>query len=77
MTDNLAIKIQEIQRLKAEVEQKNINKEPTLSKQKSSSSLVSPAKSTSEDTSGLIEKLKKQNKDLEEAVNITLFRTNC
>ena len=54
ISDNLVIKIQEIERLKAEAEEKNTHLEPTLTKQKSSSSLVSPQKSLSDDTTGLI-----------------------
>lgn len=75
ISDNLQIKVQELERLKAEAEEKMRSLEPTLTKQKSSSNLVSPNK-VSEDSSGLIEKLKKQNKDLEEVVQHCLCRTS-
>jgi hypothetical protein len=66
ISDNLNIKQQEIERLKAEIDEKSRSlAEPTLRKEKSSASLTSPQKTRETDDNLLIEKLKKQNKDLE------------
>ncbi len=70
------MKIQEIERMRFEIDEKGRVTEPALIKPKSSTTIQSPQKISSEDSSGLIEKLKKQNKDLEEAVNVILFRIN-
>ena len=55
--------MQEIERLKAEIEEVSRKEEPSLKKEPSSPQKT-PQK-ISEDNSGLIEKLKKQNRDLE------------
>ena len=68
INDNLKIKMQEIERLKAEIEEVSRKEEPSLKKEPSSPQKT-PQK-ISEDNSGLIEKLKKQNRDLEQAVNL-------
>ena len=71
ISDNLRIKVQEIDRLKTEIDERARSDSPSMRKEVSS-----PQKIASEDNSGLIDKLKKQNKDLEEAVRLSLFRTN-
>lgn len=54
ISDNLKSKTTELERIRAEAEQKLNGNEPSLKKQTSSSNLVSPQKTSSEDNSGLI-----------------------
>lgn len=77
ISDNLTIKQQEIEKLKAELEEKSKHtlEEPPLRKERSFS-MVSPQKQREEEMAQ-VEKVKKTNKDLEEAVLPSLRRTSC